>query len=52
MFSRTMSLYIKNPAFRAYMKNRRRLPKDVFEHLGYGLFVGRKWRTDVACCVL
>jgi hypothetical protein len=42
MFSRAMSLYIRNPAFREYMKNRRRLPKDVFAYLGYGLFAGRK----------
>ena len=42
MFSRTMSLYIRNPAFRAYMKDRRHLPNDLFEYLGYGLFVGRK----------
>lgn len=42
MLSRTMSLYIRNPAFRTYMKDKRNLPKDVFEHLGYGLFAGRK----------
>ena len=42
MFSRTLSLYIKSSAFRAYMKEQRCLPKGVFEYLGYGLFVGRK----------
>jgi arsenite methyltransferase len=42
MFSRTLSLYMKNQAFREYMKKRRRLPRDVFEYLGYALFVGRK----------
>jgi arsenite methyltransferase len=42
MFSRSLSLYIKNPAFREYMKDRHRLPNDVFEYLGYGLFAGRK----------
>jgi arsenite methyltransferase len=42
MFSRTLSLYVKSSAFRAYMKEQRRLPKGVFEYLGYGLFVGRR----------
>jgi len=42
MFSRTLSLYVRNSAFRAYMKERRRLPKGVFKYLGYGLFVGRR----------
>lgn len=42
MFSRTLSLYIKSSAFRAYMKEQYRLPKGVFEYLGYGLFVGRR----------
>lgn len=42
MFHRTLALYLRNPAFRAYMKDRRRLPKDVFDYLGYALFVGRK----------
>jgi arsenite methyltransferase len=42
MFSRTLSLYVKSSAFRAYMKEQRRLPMGVFEYLGYGLFVGRK----------
>jgi arsenite methyltransferase len=42
MFYRTLGLYLKNPAFRDYMKERRRLPKDAFKYFGYGLFVGRK----------
>lgn len=42
MFYRTLGLYLKNPAFRDYMRERRRLPKDAFKYLGYGLFVGRK----------
>jgi SAM-dependent methyltransferase len=42
MFSRTLSLYIRDPAFRAYMRDERRLPEDVFDYLGYGLFAGRK----------
>jgi hypothetical protein len=42
MFHRTLLLYIKNPAFRAYMAARRHIPKDLFEYLGYGVFVGRR----------
>lgn len=42
MFSRTLSLFIRSSAFRAYMNEQRRLPKSVFEYLGYGLFVGRR----------
>jgi arsenite methyltransferase len=42
MFSRTLSLYLRSSAFRAYMKEQRRLPQGVFEYLGYGLFVGRR----------
>lgn len=41
MFYRTLSLYGKSSAFRTYMKDQGRLPKGVFEYLGYGLFVGR-----------
>jgi arsenite methyltransferase len=42
MLVRTCSLYTRNPAFREYMRGRRRLPKSLFEYLGCGLFVGRK----------
>ncbi len=42
MFYRTLALYLRNPAFREYMKERSRPPKDAFKYLGYGLFVGRK----------
>jgi len=42
MFYRTLTLYVRNPAFRAYMKKQRSLPMSVFEYLGYGVFVGRK----------
>lgn len=42
MFYRTLALHLKNPEFRAYMKERRRPPKDAFKYFGYGLFVGRK----------
>jgi arsenite methyltransferase len=42
MFCRTLSLYVRSSAFRAYMRKQRRLPKRVFEYLGYGLFVGRR----------
>jgi len=42
MFYRTLFLYIKNPAFRRYMAERRHLPKGLFNYLGYAIFVGRK----------
>jgi SAM-dependent methyltransferase len=42
MFYRTLFLYLKNPAFRAYMAERRRIPKHLFEYLGYAVFVGRR----------
>ena len=42
MFYRMLLLYIRNPAFREYMAERQRLPKDIFEYLGYAIFVGRR----------
>jgi hypothetical protein len=40
MFSRTLRLYLDGE-FRAYMAERRGTPKDLFEYLGYALFVAR-----------
>jgi ubiquinone/menaquinone biosynthesis C-methylase UbiE len=42
MFYRTLILYVKSPVFRRYMKERRCVPKDIFEYLGYALLVGQK----------
>jgi arsenite methyltransferase len=42
MVYRTAALYVKSPEFRAYMHDRRRIPKNMFHYLGYGLFAGRK----------
>lgn len=42
MFRRTLSLYVRNPAFRQYVSRRKRIPRDVFDYLGYVLLVGRK----------
>jgi hypothetical protein len=42
MFYRTLFLYIKSLAFRRYMGDRKYVPKNLFEYLGYALFVGRK----------
>ncbi|MDY7041629.1 MAG: class I SAM-dependent methyltransferase [Chloroflexota bacterium] len=42
MFYRTLLLHVRNPAFREYMAERRHTPKDLFEYLGYAVFVGRK----------
>jgi SAM-dependent methyltransferase len=42
MLYRTLLLYVKSPAFREYMRERRKIPQDLFAHLGYGIFVGRR----------
>jgi len=43
MLYRAVELYVKNPAFRQYVKGRHTsLPKDFLEHLGYGIYVGKK----------
>jgi arsenite methyltransferase len=42
MFYRTLSLYLRSSAFRRYMGERRRPPRGLFRHLGYGVYVGRK----------
>ena len=40
MMYRSVRLYATSPEFRAYMKERRRLPKDIWRYLGYALFTG------------
>jgi ubiquinone/menaquinone biosynthesis C-methylase UbiE len=42
MMVRTLSLFFSSAEFRSYMRERRGLPKGLFEYLGYGLFIGRK----------
>jgi ubiquinone/menaquinone biosynthesis C-methylase UbiE len=42
MMSRTISLFFTDQHFRKYMKGRRRLPRKFFDHLGYGLTVGKR----------
>jgi arsenite methyltransferase len=42
MLGRSAKLYFTSPAFRKYMKDRRRLPKGIWDYLGYALLVGRK----------
>jgi arsenite methyltransferase len=42
MFSRTARLYLENAQFRTYMKDRMKMPKGLFDHLGYGIFAGKK----------
>jgi ubiquinone/menaquinone biosynthesis C-methylase UbiE len=42
MLLRSLALGFRNPAFRKYMGERRRVPHNLFEYLGYGVFVGRK----------
>jgi SAM-dependent methyltransferase len=42
MLGRSMKLYFTSPAFRKYMKDRRALPKGIWDYLGYALLVGSK----------
>jgi arsenite methyltransferase len=42
MTVRSLSLFLSSAEFRKYVRERRGLPKNLFEYLGYGLFVGRK----------
>jgi arsenite methyltransferase len=42
MLGRSLKLYSTSPAFREYMRERRRLPKGIWDYLGYALLVGRK----------
>jgi arsenite methyltransferase len=42
MFYRALLLYIKSPAFRKYMAERRHTPRGLFGYLGYAIFVGKK----------
>jgi arsenite methyltransferase len=42
MLTASLSLYMRSSAFRKYMKGRQRLPKEIWEYLGYGIYVGRK----------
>jgi arsenite methyltransferase len=42
MLWRTTKLYFTSSAFREYMRERRGLPKGIWDYLGYALLVGRK----------
>jgi arsenite methyltransferase len=42
MITRVLGLYLKSPAFRAYMRKERRMPRGMFDYLGYMVAVGRK----------
>jgi arsenite methyltransferase len=42
MGCRTLSLYVGRSAFRKYMAERRHVPRDLFDYLGYALIVGSK----------
>ncbi len=42
---RIMAMYIRNPAYRAFLKSLREggvIPENLAEHFGYGMYVGRK----------
>jgi ubiquinone/menaquinone biosynthesis C-methylase UbiE len=42
MFWRTLMLYAKSAEFRVYMQKQRRVPKEVFEYLGYAILAGQR----------
>jgi SAM-dependent methyltransferase len=42
MFRNSLFLYFGSAAFRAYTKERRRLPRNLFQYLGYAVMAGRK----------
>jgi len=42
MAYRTLSMYIRSPAFRRYMRGRSSLPDNLFEYYGHGIYVGQK----------
>jgi arsenite methyltransferase len=45
VFGRMLSLFVKNPAYREFVKKTQQggvTPKDLDEYFGYGLYVGRK----------
>jgi SAM-dependent methyltransferase len=42
MLGRSARLYLTSPAFRKYMMDRRRLPKGIWDYLGYALFLARR----------
>jgi SAM-dependent methyltransferase len=42
MLWRSAKLYVTSSAFRKYIRERRRLPKGIWDYLGYALLVGRK----------
>lgn len=39
---RTTKLYFTSASFRQYMRKRGRLPRGIWDYLGYALLVGRK----------
>jgi SAM-dependent methyltransferase len=42
MITRTVGLYLKSPAFRAYLHGEGRMPREMFDYLGYVVAVGRR----------
>jgi len=39
---RFLLMYIKNPAFRRFIKETFNIPKNLVEYIGYGIYIGRK----------
>ena len=45
IYRRTLRLYLRNPAYRAFLKHIRQVgivPKNITEYFGYGIYVGKK----------
>jgi hypothetical protein len=45
ILSRTFGLYLKNPAYRAFVKKTQEggvVPEGLTDYFGYGMYVGRK----------
>jgi ubiquinone/menaquinone biosynthesis C-methylase UbiE len=48
IYWRMLGLYIKNPAYRSFLKRVRQtgvIPKDITDYFGYGLYAGRKGKN-------
>jgi len=42
MFGTALCKYVRDPAFREYMRERKKLPRGIFKMLAYGLYCGKK----------
>ncbi|WP_445475328.1 class I SAM-dependent methyltransferase [Methanococcoides methylutens] len=42
VWHKMLYLYVRNPAFRSFIKETLSIPKNLLEYFGYGIYVGRK----------